>query len=57
MGQSLRGGLHLFPPSLFFINHNLCVGSAVRTFSALICAYAMFINETPGDQIVLYLNA
>ena len=46
MGQSLRGGPHILPSSLFFINQNLCVGSGVRTFSAPFCAYATFINET-----------
>ena len=46
-GQSLRGGPHILPSSLFFINHNLCVESGVRTFSAPFCAYASFINETP----------
>uniref|UniRef100_A0A8C9XQ12 Nucleoporin 58 n=1 Tax=Sander lucioperca TaxID=283035 RepID=A0A8C9XQ12_SANLU len=34
VGQSLCGGPHILPSSLFFINHNLCVGSGVRTFSA-----------------------
>ena len=46
-GRSVRGGPHILPSSLFFINHNLCVGSGVRTFSAPLCAYASFINETP----------
>ena len=48
MGQSFRGGPHILLSSLFFINHNLCVGSGVRTFSAPFCAYASFINETPA---------
>ena len=34
-----------------FINHNLCVTSGVRTFSARFCAYASFINETPGPTL------
>ena len=35
---------------VFFINHNLCVGSGIRTFSAPFCAYATFINETQNQK-------
>ena len=53
--QSLLKGAHILPSSLFFIDHNLCVGTGVRTFPAPFCAYARFINETPGCYTRLQL--
>lgn len=46
-GSEFAYGANILPPSLFFIDHNLCVGSGVRTFPAKFDAYATFINETP----------
>ncbi len=37
-----------FPVKFVFINHKLCVGSSVRIFQGLFCAYATVINEAPG---------
>ena len=36
------------PVKFVFIDHNFCVGSGVRLFQALFCAYATVINKTPG---------
>ena len=51
MDQNLHAGAHILPSSLFFADPNPCMGSDVRNFQALFCAYAMFMNEAPGPLL------
>ncbi len=41
-------GAHIFAPSLFFINPDMCLENSVRTFLCPFCAYEAFIHEAPG---------
>ncbi len=44
-------GAHIFTPSLFFINPDMCLKNSVRTFLCSFCAYGMFIHEAPGPSL------
>ncbi len=59
-GQEHPYGAHIFTPSLFFINPDMCFENSVCTFLCPFCVYATFIHEAPGpvlrDQFMLLVS-
>ncbi len=50
-GQEHPYGAHIFTPSLFFINPDMCFENSVRTFLCPFCVYTTFIHEAPGPVL------
>ncbi len=50
-GQEHPYGAHIFTPSLFFINPDMCFENSVRMFLCPFCVYATFIHEAPGPGV------
>jgi len=46
-GQEHPYGAHLFTPSLFFKNPDMCVEKCVRIYLCPFCAYTTFIHQGP----------